>query len=108
MKLHASADSALRRSDLSGPCLDRIDIHIDVPAVKFRELTGATPSDIEDSTSVRQRVIKAPERQRARLSAEGISSSAATTPRLVRRYCPIDAESETMLERAMARLGLSA
>ena len=93
---------------ISGPLLDRIDIHVDVPAVKFRELTGETPVDIEDSASIRQREIKARERQRARLASDGIFSNAAMTPRLIRRYCRIDSESETMLERAMARLGLSA
>src|SRR5258708_30078327 len=93
---------------ISGPLLDRIDIHVDVPAVKFRELTGDTRSDIEDSASIRQRVIKARERQHARLASEGFFSNAAMTPRLIRRYCRIDSESETMLERAMLRLGLSA
>jgi len=93
---------------ISGPLLDRIDIHVDVPAVKFRELTGETPSDIEDSASIRKRVIKARERQHARLATEGFFSNAAMTPRLIRRYCRIDSESETMLERAMTRLGLSA
>jgi len=93
---------------ISGPLLDRIDIHVDVPAVKFRELTGETPPDAEDSAGIRLRVIKARERQHARLASEGIFSNAAMTPRLIRRYCRIDSESETMLERAMARLGLSA
>ncbi len=48
---------------ISGPLLDRIDIHIDVPAVKFRELTGDTPPDAEDSEAIRQRVIRARARQ---------------------------------------------
>ena len=93
---------------ISGPLLDRIDIHIDVPAVRFRELTGDTPPDAEDSATIRQRVISARERQRQRLASEGIFSNASMTPRLIRKYCRIDTESETMLERAMARLGLSA
>jgi magnesium chelatase family protein len=93
---------------ISGPLLDRIDIHIDVPAVKFRELTGDPPADAEDSAAIRQRVIKARQRQRQRFSVDGIFSNAAMTPRLIRRYCRIDADSEAMLERAMARLGLSA
>jgi len=93
---------------ISGPLLDRIDIHIDVPAVRFRELTGDPPPDSEDSGAIRQRVIKARERQSERLAAEGIFSNAAMTPRLIRLYCRIDTESETMLERAMTRLGLSA
>jgi magnesium chelatase family protein len=93
---------------ISGPLLDRIDIHIDVPAVKFRELTGDTPPDAEDSKAIRQRVIRARTHQGERLAAEGIFSNAAMSPRLIRKYCRIDSESETMMERAMARLGLSA
>jgi magnesium chelatase family protein len=93
---------------ISGPLLDRIDIHIDVPAVKFRELTGDTPPNAEDSATIRQRVIRARERQRERIAGDGIFSNAAMSPRLIRKYCRIDSESETMLERAMARLGLSA
>jgi len=93
---------------ISGPLLDRIDIHIDVPAVRFRELTGDTPPDAEDSAAIRARVISARRRQRERFAGEGIFSNAAMTPRLIRKYCRIDHESETMLERAMTRLGLSA
>jgi magnesium chelatase family protein len=93
---------------ISGPLLDRIDIHIDVPAVRFRDLTGDPPPDSEDSAAIRQRVITARERQGNRLAPEGVFSNAAMTPRLIRRFCRIDAESETMLERAMTRLGLSA
>jgi magnesium chelatase family protein len=93
---------------ISGPLLDRIDIHIDVPAVKFRELTGDPPPETEDSASIRKRVINARNRQRERFAADGIFSNAAMTPRLIRSYCRIESESETMLERAMARLGLSA
>jgi magnesium chelatase family protein len=93
---------------ISGPLLDRIDIHIDVPAVKFRELTGDPPFDVENSTTIRERVIRARERQRSRLAPDGIFSNASMSPRLIRKYCRIDSDSETMLERAMARLGLSA
>ena len=88
--------------------MDRIDIHIDVPAVRFRELTGDTPPEAEDSAAIRQRVIRARARQHGRLASEGIFSNAAMTPRQIRRYCRIDSESESMLERAMSRLGLSA
>ena len=88
--------------------LDRIDIHIDVPAVRFRELAGRTPSDAEESATIRQRVMNAREQQRQRFAAEGIFSNAAMSPRLIRRHCAIDSDSEVMLERAMNRLGLSA
>jgi magnesium chelatase family protein len=93
---------------ISGPLLDRIDIHIDVPAVRFRELTGDAPVNTEDSAAIRKRVITARERQRERLSLDGIFSNAAMTPRLIHKFCRIDSESEAMLERAMTRLGLSA
>jgi magnesium chelatase family protein len=93
---------------ISGPLLDRIDIHIDVPAVKFRDLTGDVAPETEGSSEIRDRVIKARERQSERFSVEKIFSNAAMTPRMIRNYCRIDAESEQMLERAMTRLGLSA
>ncbi len=93
---------------ISGPLLDRIDIHIDVPAVKFRDLTGDAPPETDDSATIRERVISAREKQCARLAAEKIFSNAEMTPRMIRRHCRIDADSEQMLERAMTRLGLSA
>ena len=93
---------------ISGPLLDRIDIHIDVPAVKFRDLTGDTPPDTDGSIEIRARVINARERQTERFAGEKIFSNAAMTPRMIRHYCRIDSESEQMLERAMTRLGLSA
>jgi magnesium chelatase family protein len=93
---------------ISGPLLDRIDIHVDVPAVKFRELAGDPAPEAESSGEIRERVIHARERQRKRLMGEKIFSNAAMTPRMIRRYCRIDSDSEQMLEHAMTRLGLSA
>jgi magnesium chelatase family protein len=93
---------------ISGPLLDRIDIHIDVPAVKFRDLTGDAPPETDDSATIRERVISAREKQRTRLAEEKIFSNAEMTPRMIRRHCRIDSDSEQMLERAMTRLGLSA
>lgn len=94
---------------ISGPLLDRIDIHIDVPAVRFRDLTGdAGGPEPEGSASIRERVAAARERQLRRFAGEGIFSNAAMTPRLIRRFCRIDSESERLLETAMTRLGLSA
>src|SRR5437667_11720799 len=71
---------------ISGPLLDRIDIHIDVPAVRFRDLTGDPPPDSEDSSAIRLRVINARERQRDRFAPEGIFSNAAMTPRSIPRH----------------------
>jgi magnesium chelatase family protein len=79
---------------ISGPLLDRIDIHIDVPAVKFAEL--------------RERVIAARGVQLARFNGDGIYSNSAMSTRHIRRYCGLDAESESLLEKAMVRQGLSA
>ena len=93
---------------ISGPLLDRIDIHIDVPAVKFRELRGEAPPETDSSATIRERVIMARERQHRRFANEKIFSNAAMTPRMIRAYCEIDANSEKMLETAMRRLGLSA
>ena len=93
---------------ISGPLLDRIDIHVDVPAVRFKELTSNAAPEGESSAQIRERVVRARGRQRERLQGEGIFSNAQMSPRLIRKYCRIDAESEQMLERAMTRLGLSA
>ena len=93
---------------ISGPLLDRIDIHIDVPAVKFRELVGDTQPETDSSSTIRNRVIAARERQLNRFKGEKIFSNSAMAPRMIRRHCRIDAVGEQMLEQAMTRLGLSA
>jgi magnesium chelatase family protein len=94
---------------ISGPLLDRIDIHIDVPAVRFKELTGSHASpEPESSASIRERVKSARARQRERFAGDELFANAQMTPRLIRRYCLIDGESERLLENAMSRLGLSA
>ncbi|HZI20066.1 MAG TPA: YifB family Mg chelatase-like AAA ATPase [Pyrinomonadaceae bacterium] len=92
---------------VSGPLLDRIDIHVDVPAVRFGELKGEAPP-AESSAAVRARVVEARARQRERLRGEGLFANAQMTPRLIRRHCRLDAEGERVLESAMKRLGLSA
>jgi magnesium chelatase family protein len=94
-------------SKISGPLLDRIDIHIEVPAVKYKELRGNT--EIESSACVRERVVKARTVQLDRYRAEkGIYSNAQMPPKLIRKYCAISADGEKLLETAIAKLGLSA
>jgi magnesium chelatase family protein len=93
---------------ISGPLLDRIDIHVDVPAVKFKELASSTAPDGESSARIRDRVISARDRQIERLQGEGIFANAAMSPRQIRRFCRIGTDSEHLLENAMTRLGLSA
>ena len=93
---------------ISGPLMDRIDIHVDVPAVRFKELADRGAPEGESSASIRERVLRARAAQSARLAPEGIFSNAQMTPRLIRRHCRLDAEGERLLEQAMTRQGLSA
>src|SRR5438445_202541 len=86
---------------------DRVDIHIEVPAVKYKGLRA--PSSREDSAAVRARVIAARNRQSARFSSEKKTYANAQMPaRLIRKQCAISADGEKLLENAIARLGLSA
>jgi magnesium chelatase family protein len=93
---------------VSGPLLDRIDIHVDVPAVRFKELSDRTSPEGEDSAAVRARVVAARGRQRERFGASRVFANAQMPPRLIRRHCRLDAEGERLLEQAMTRQGLSA
>jgi len=94
-------------SKISGPLLDRIDIHIEVPSVKYKELRG--PASTEDSAAVRARVMEARKRQSDRFSADKKTySNAQMAPKMIRKYCAISAEGEKLLESAVTRLGLSA
>ncbi len=93
-------------SRISGPLLDRIDIHIDVPAVNYKELRGV--STAEASEQIRARVLKAREVQLARFAKDKIYCNAQMTPRLIRSHCELSADCERLLERAMTQQGLSA
>jgi len=93
---------------ISGPLLDRIDIHIDVPAVHFKELRGKGVPTGDSSETIRARVIKARDIQLERFSGDGVFSNSAMSPTQIRKFCALDAESESLLERAMLRQGLSA
>ena len=93
---------------ISGPLLDRIDIHIDVPAVNFKELRGKGIAVGDTSETIRGRVIKAREIQLERFAGDGVFSNSGMSPTQIRRFCQLDADSETLLERAMLKQGLSA
>ena len=93
---------------ISGPLLDRIDIHIDVPAVKFKELRGKGVAVGDSSEKIRQRVINARQIQLERFVGDGVFSNSAMSPTQIRKFCALDAESENLLESAMLRQGLSA
>jgi magnesium chelatase family protein len=93
---------------ISGPLLDRIDIHIEVPAVQYKELRGGAAA--EGSAEIRARVMSAREHQRARFKKAGekIYANAQMSTRQVRAYCELGADAERLLERAMQQQGLTA
>jgi magnesium chelatase family protein len=93
---------------ISGPLMDRIDIHVDVPSVKFDELRGRGTHQGESSDLIRDRVIQARRIQLERFKGEGIYSNSAMSSGQIRKFCALDTESESLLERAMQRQGLSA
>ncbi|HEY9016533.1 MAG TPA: ATP-binding protein, partial [Gemmatimonadales bacterium] len=95
------------RSRISGPLLDRIDIHLEVPAVAYGDLVG--PQREEASTEIRCRVEQARELQRRRFQGQrGIHANAHMTARDLKRHCRISAPVESVLRQAVSRLGLSA
>jgi magnesium chelatase family protein len=93
-------------SKISGPLLDRIDIHIEVPSVEWRDLTA--PSDGEASETIRERVNKARQIQIARFERVGIFSNAQMTSALIKKHCKLADDSMKFLEKAVEKLGLSA
>lgn len=95
-------------SKVSGPLLDRIDIHIEVPAVQYKELRGGAAA--EGSTQIRERVMAARERQRQRFhrGKDKIFSNAQMSTRQIRTHCELGPDAERLLERAMQQQGLSA
>ena len=95
-------------SKISGPLLDRIDIHIDVPAVNYRELRSSVAP--ESSSEVRARIVRAREIQLDRFARgkERIYANAQMGSREIRKYCDLGTDAEHLLERAIAKQGLSA
>ena len=94
------------RSRVSGPLLDRIDIHIEAPRVPYRELSAEAGG--ETSSDVRGRVNRAREVQRARFKGKKIFCNAHMGPRHIAWYCGLGEEEKKLLETAMERLALSA
>ena len=94
------------RGRVSGPLLDRIDLHIDVAPVPFDELRSGRQG--ESSETVRARVEAARARQRRRLAGSGLHCNGQMGPRALRKWCPLPDEAERLMGRAVARFGLSA
>lgn len=92
---------------VSGPLMDRIDMHIEVTPVEASELQSTTEE--ESSAQIRARVERARERQRRRFKeVEGVHTNAGMNSAMLRAYCPLDAASERLLGQAMERLAFSA
>ncbi len=92
---------------ISGPLLDRIDLHVEVPAVKYKELSSKESG--ESSVQIRQRVIKARELQTIRFKGrKGLFANADMQSKEIREFCKIDAAGEELLKMAITKLGLSA
>jgi magnesium chelatase family protein len=95
------------RARVSGPLLDRIDIHLEVPAVPYPDLVGRVPE--ESSTTIRQRVERARAVQAGRFRGRaGVYANAHMTARDLRRWCAASDPVEALLRNAVNRLGLSA
>jgi magnesium chelatase family protein len=94
------------RSKISGPLMDRIDIHIEVPAVKYKDLTARDSG--EPSRVLKARINRARKIQSQRFKGSKIHCNAQMSNRHIKRFCPIDGPSQRLLETAIDKLGLSA
>lgn len=91
---------------ISGPLLDRIDLHIEVPSVPYQEL--AARQDGTSSATMREQVLRARQVQMQRFGGEGQRLNSRMTSRQLRKYCVLDTESQALMQTAMDSLGLSA
>jgi magnesium chelatase family protein len=92
---------------VSGPLLDRIDIHLDVPAVKVEKLTEKEKTDIEDSKTIRHRVQQARNRQQERFRNTPITCNAEITNKTIKTYCALSEDCLILLRQAVTTLHLS-
>ena len=90
---------------ISGPLLDRIDIHIEVPAVQYEELSNAQPA--ESSEKIRERVNRARQIQARRYEGLGFSANARIPSGKLHEFCALDDKADALLKRAFEKLGLS-
>jgi len=91
---------------ISGPLMDRIDIHIEVPSVRYRDLTGRETG--ESSAAIKARIEQARAIQKNRFAEDKTLFNARMNDRQIRAACPLDEESRQLIEMAVDRLGLSA
>lgn len=94
------------RSKVSGPLLDRIDIHVEVPPIKFAEVSDK--KDAEESKDIRERINKARKIQLERFKRKKYYCNSFMSNKDIGAYCKTDADGESLLKQAMTKLGLSA
>jgi magnesium chelatase family protein len=93
------------RSRISGPLLDRIDIHVDVPPVTIRELSG--DREEEPSHKIRERVAAARRIQEERFRGKKVYANSHMATRMIKKYCPVSDNAKNLIEKAVERFGLS-
>lgn len=100
--------AAVRRyvGRISGPLMDRIDLHVEITPVSREELSSPEPA--EPSSAVRERVMRARERQAERFRGTGIYTNTMMTSAMLRQFCPLSTDARRLLDGAMERLQLSA
>ncbi len=95
------------RQRISGPLLDRIDLHIEVPAVEYKDISSTRTE--EGSATIRERVAQARERQHARFGTDAKTNcNARMGPRLIKQHCKLSDDSQELIRIAMTELNLSA
>ena len=95
------------RAKISGPLLDRIDMHIEVPSVPYKKLAGEPTG--ESSEKIRARVVEARLIQQQRFKdIKGVYANAHMNTKLIRKFCKLDSDGEEIIKLAMTKLGLSA
>jgi magnesium chelatase family protein len=95
------------RQRISGPLLDRIDLHIEVPAVEYKDISSTRAE--EPSAAIRERVIAARERQQARFASDAKTNcNARMQPRHIKQHCVLSDDSQELIRTAMTELNLSA
>jgi magnesium chelatase family protein len=93
---------------ISGPLLDRIDIHIEVPAVQYRDLAGPEASSGASSAEMREQVVAARRQQQGRFAGTSTRRNGQMSHRQIREFCKLNGDGERMLKATMDELGLSA
>lgn len=101
----AASQINLYRKKLSGPLLDRIDLHIEVPRLSYEKMTEK--AEVSSSSAVKQRVSKARQIQQTRFKKHRIEKNSQMTTKLIDEFCPVDEASSQLLRQAVNKLQLS-